>query len=359
MGGLNILVTGSIPNDYLYHQQDQTAAQAKFEKFCFAIGAALARKGDQLTVLSDYTSHVDANVFRGYASVASKSPQSCPPVRITYGDPKDPENSNAAQKFTEVIREFPSVRTENVTGDGEYPFNRVAIIREVTAVIVIGGAESAKMIVEIANALGKTIIPISIFGGVGTVTWSQVKSAIQLVVGQSTNSLIDPSSDVTDQRADEVLIVLKKMVSALARGTALFYPFVIGIEVVLIIIWFAILLNGAKYSDVAIPLALVCMAIFGIVMRALIRLLGDENVALKWKTFSIEAGIGVGLALIYYILFMLGGSSIAADIKQSLTDDKSFRSICLIISLLAFGVSFLLEDTIQKITKKLAETTKL
>jgi hypothetical protein len=357
MATLKILVSGS-GSRFEVDPAGKIAGGDRFQEFCESLGGALARKGHQIFLLSDYDVHADSATFKGYGEASVATQRDLPPAVVTYGTVSDPENKKGI-KFVELRGRFPKLEVRDFNGEGEYPFNRVSIVREVDVVIVVGGEKGAKDMVEIAQALGKTIIPVACFGGVGERTWDRLRADIDRVTNHMTEPLTRYFGDTSDQRSDAIVALVERMATANRRETRVLYPYLLAVELVCVFVWFAVLLTGQSYSQLSIPIILLCMAIFGIVMRSLIRMFGNQDVVITAKIFAIEAGIGTGLSLIYYIFFMLGGSSITDSLKSALATERSFTSIGLIISLLAFGVSFLLEDSILKASKKLSEVNAL
>ena len=151
----------------------QITSGDKFKEFCETLGAAIARAGHQLVVLSDDPRHADVAALDGYLIVA-QGKTDLPPILITQGSNLDPENRNVL-KF-DAQRRAATVLFKDLSTDGEYPFNRVGIVQEIDCLIVIGGQEGAKQLVEIAYAMNKTLVPIASFNGVGACAWTDWKS---------------------------------------------------------------------------------------------------------------------------------------------------------------------------------------
>jgi hypothetical protein len=105
-----------------------------------------------------------------------------PPILVTRGSSLDPENSNAAKFIAQ--RSLANVAFKDLDTEGEYPFNRVGIVDAIDVLIVIGGQDGAKQLVEIAYALKKTLVPVSSFGGVADHAWNRLEMLIESVVGQ-------------------------------------------------------------------------------------------------------------------------------------------------------------------------------
>jgi hypothetical protein len=92
------------------------------------LGYAIASRQHQVFLLSDDDRHADPHVFRGYATQAQQQRTQVPPIRLSYGDSSDPENRSAT-KFRTYRERFPDVVVEDVDVSGNYPFNRVSIVR--------------------------------------------------------------------------------------------------------------------------------------------------------------------------------------------------------------------------------------
>src|SRR5882757_231742 len=139
---LRVLVTGS-GSRYEIDQGGNIVSGDKFVELCEALGKVLASRQHQIFLLSDNNHHADPHLLRGYAGQAQAKTIQVPPIRVSFGDSNDPENQPAL-KFRESREQLPHVVMEDVDVMGNYPFNRVSIVRDVDVVIAIGGQKGVK-----------------------------------------------------------------------------------------------------------------------------------------------------------------------------------------------------------------------
>jgi hypothetical protein len=346
-----ILVTGSI--------QRTEERREDFFHACENLGAAIANSGHFLCVLSQDENHADPHVFVGYAKqmrlLKSANPDlKIPKVTIGYGPLTDGENEApwGHPKLSPLRDEYPELPIADLNTDEDYPFNRVAIVKQaIDLVVVIGGAEGAKQFVEIASALNKAVLPLPEFDGTAGSVWERQKSAIRLIA-KSQDRIEDAIRDMTKSLKIGERIVLSKRSETSVSEIGL-----VATEALCLVLWFVFFLTGISHLRLSMGLLLLVSAVFGIMMRSLTQLLSRDAEPILAKRFLIELGLGVGLAFIYYVLFSLGGSSVAPDFKETLKNDHSFSSLAMIVSIIAFSVSFLLEDSLAKLTKKLEKVS--
>lgn len=324
-------------------------------KFCGDVGKALAKHGHQLVLLSDAPQHVDLYVLHGYLSEPTRR-GALPAVRVSYGSVTDTENRTAL-KFAPERQEFAGARFDDFNAEGDYPFNRVGIVRDVDVVVVIGGSDGAAQFVEISYALDKPIIPVPAFRGVAEMAWSKISRDQKRMWGRSTKALEHFYGDIYEGRGEEVVDLIERVVQLSRREAKITIPLLLGTEIVTLLAWFFMFTRGRDFAALAMPLLIVMMGVFGIVLRSLVRLFRDPMRDESARTFAIEIGLGVGLGVVYYLFFRLGGSSIAPDLDQSLKAGR-FDSVALVVSVLALGASFMLEQAVAQASRRLAEVTE-
>ncbi len=335
----------------------QIKGNDKFVEICKEIGRQLANRKHQVYLLSDKDSHADVHIFSGYAEELDNKKIKAPPILVSYGNKDDPEN-NEGIKFHNLRQKYKDVLINDFNASADYPFNRVSIIKQIDALIVIGGSDGTKQLIEIATSLDKPIIPISAFGQVAERTWNSMELYFRRVLQNQTEPLTKYYGDTSSLRVNGVLDIVEKMVRVQNKETSFSYKFLILVECVALVLWFIVFQSGSKYSQIAMPVLIFMMAILGIILRSLIRLLKDPDQFIQAKVFFVEIGLALGLSVIYYFFFQLGGSSISTDF-ESILKDRTFNSVALIVSLLTVGVSFLLEETIEKASKRLSRVTDL
>lgn len=353
---LKLLIAGS-GSRYEIERGGQIKGGDKFVEICEEIGRQLANRRHQIYLLSDYEGHADLHIFSGYAEEAQSKKIKVPPLRISYGSKDDPENKEGI-KFLDLRQQYADVPITDFNASGEYPFNRVAIIKQIDALIVIGGSDGTKQLIEIAASLDKPIIPISAFGQVAESAWNRMELDFRRVLQDQTDPLTKYFGDTSPSRVNGIIDIVEVMVRIQKKETSFSYKFLVLVECIALVLWFIIFLSGNKYSQIAMPVLILMMAIFGIILRSLIRLLKDPDQFIQAKVFFVELGLAIGLSVIYYFFFQLGGSSISTDFESALKD-RTFSSVALIVSLLTVGVSFLLEETIEKASKRLSRVTDL
>jgi nucleoside phosphorylase len=175
------------------------------------LGRALARRRFQLLLLSDAEQHADPHVLRGYCTEASKiRANNLPPILVSYGSDKDPENQNAL-KFEAFRKRYRKFKFDDFSTVSDYPFNRVSAVRRVDAVIALGGADGVRQLIEIADALGVPMIPIAAFGGVAERAFYQ-RMIYFNQLGSISDCLTEYAGNVTIERAGDVLAVVERLI---------------------------------------------------------------------------------------------------------------------------------------------------
>jgi hypothetical protein len=204
---LRFAITGS-GQRHLVDQHGNLTSGDKFDEFCESLGSAIARAGHQLVVLSDLPGHADTAALKGYLTIAQGN-LALPPILVTRGSALDPENSNAAKFIAQ--RSLANIAFKDLDTDGEYPFNRVGIVEAIDVLIVIGGQDGAKQLVEIAYALKKTLVPISSFGGVAERVWNRLEMLIDSVAGDQKDALSGFFGSISHSRSDTIVAVADQL----------------------------------------------------------------------------------------------------------------------------------------------------
>jgi len=130
---------------------------------------------------------------------------------VSYGSSTDPENQDAL-KFSKLRDKHPAVTLRDVDIRGEYPFNRVAIVRQVDVVIALGGAEGARQLMEIADALDVPIVPFAAYGEVAKQVFDRRRLLLEQA-GVDVSCLTRNTGDASIGRAREIVRVAETLVS--------------------------------------------------------------------------------------------------------------------------------------------------
>ncbi len=211
---MRILVAGSSDRR---HPGENLKEPDRFREMCEKLGAALAKRGHELLLLSDSDRHADPSVLKGYAKAAGGPSLSQPlQVLVSYGSESDPENRSKL-KFPND-RQHQNVLVTDVDIAGEYPFNRVSALQRVDAMIVVGGEAGTKQLVEIAEALALPVVPVAAFGGVAEIALDRRRILFEQSVGSSVDCLTRYFGDVTDRRADEIVGIAEALLRQHSRN---------------------------------------------------------------------------------------------------------------------------------------------
>jgi nucleoside phosphorylase len=192
---MKILVTGSC----------QRGNTASFQQLCRDLGQQLAQQGHQIVLLSDDPRHADPCLAEGYLKVAARpSAPVLPPILVSYGTLEDPENKKGL-KFRGLRKPANPNQFSDFNAQAQYPFNRVAVVRQVDAVVAIGGAEGAKQLIEIADALDIPMVPCAVFGGVAERLFEQRQLLLTQLGNIDLNCLSNNYAGSPDQRAAQMV----------------------------------------------------------------------------------------------------------------------------------------------------------
>lgn len=185
--------------------------------------------------------------------------------------------------------------------------------------------------------------------------WITLKEKYRTILGDEILKAIDRHYKYNfDRRGDDVVKIIETVVRLDRKKKTVILPFLLLTEALALASGFALIIMGRNYAQIAIPALILVMATFGIVLRFLVKLFLDPDQQVpSIESFSIELGLGVGLGVIYYFLFCIGGSSIAGDLDEAMKRGP-FEPVAIVISILTIGVSFLLEDSLERARKKLS-----
>ena len=357
---LKFLVSGSGSDKY---RNGDPGYEQKFRTICERLGEVLATRGHQLFLVSEEDSYADIHALRGYANVAkknSKQKKRLPPIRVATRIGKnlqDPElDVPLGKKFKDHRQE---VAIEDFHNPGAWPFNRVSIITQVDILLVVGGAEGARDFVVIASLLEKPIVPVNAFGGIAENAWERLEVSFRKNLKDKVKPLTDPYDDVSKERAESIIDIAETVIRIDRKEDCVSHITLLGAEGFALLLWLLVVLTGDHYVSIAMPILIIAMATFGIVLRSLVRLLKRPDEMLQRRVFFVELGLAVGVGVIYYIFFQLSGSSIAQKNLSEALAGGSFIAVALVVSLITVGTSFLLEESIERLSKQLSRTVSL
>jgi hypothetical protein len=346
---MKVQVVGSVEKD------GDPSKLTEFQRVNRLIGAAVASERHQLVVLSDRPHHADISVLEGYAHSTRANK---PSVLVSTGAPEDLQNFDV--KLTKLRSRFPQLRFEMLNNARQYPFNRVAVIQEADVLLIIGGEAGSRMMAEIAFTLGKPILPILAFGGSAQSIWERLELVYKdRLPPKQLRAISSPRTSFDESDAKESVDAAGRLFSSdKARQNSL--PlFTLGlVEAVCLIGWFAAREMGPAYlpQDIVVAILLFLCAIFGVFIRAAVRIFMDQRSILTVREFTVEIGLGVGLAFVFYLLYQLTANSVTDSSGELLASGESFRRGSVVISLLGFGVAYLLEDSIQKLRREIGRS---
>jgi hypothetical protein len=321
---------------------------AELDRFVKLLGGVLARRGHQIVVLSNRDKDIDRAVLEGYANAKPTIP-----VLISSGDKDDDEN--VRYKFEEIKREYPKLRCEHLQTHRRYPLNRVEIARRVDSIILVGGHDGTKQFGEIAFALDKPILPLPFFDGEAKKAWEQLAHGYKGTLSDLEYQAIDDPSPGLDVKRVEIIV---DAAERLAKDSDRAEPrislvLLICTELTCVVVWF--LLHNTAISintkpEYLLGGLLVTSSIIGVLLRSLVRCFLSDIKNILLSAFLAELGLGIGLSFAFFLLSQIGGSMLADNLDQSMTDDPYFfRKLGFILSTLSVGVAFLLEQSIARL----------
>lgn len=166
---MKVLVVGSLTGL-------SSDSHESFRIACRALGRSLCKRGHSLIVCSNHPNHADNYVLAGFIETkpASSSTQS---ITVSFGDPADDENNPDKFRTEKEIATLKKLKWIEVDTSGEYPFNRIGVVKTADAIIIIGGQEGTKYMASTAYALEKTLVPLYWWGG--GVIWSRLEAAFK------------------------------------------------------------------------------------------------------------------------------------------------------------------------------------
>lgn len=207
---MRILVAGS--SERQYTPTPDGLGQNHFHAACQLLGGALAEHGHQIVLLSDSDFHADRFVLAGYVAAAELGKKAVPKARVSYGSQLDPENSTSTSRKFNDQRSSDYVQFEDFNAEGDYPFNRVAILRDVDVFVAIGGSEGVKGLSEIAYAINVPIVPIPSFGGTAEQIYLRERRFLSEIVGAGDIAkLTVPFMSFSTEEAEIVVTAVEKL----------------------------------------------------------------------------------------------------------------------------------------------------
>lgn len=170
--------------------QDDDFVKDDFSAFCFELGKQLAKNNIDLVVCSPYSDSADSYIIEGIKSSVEKK------ISLQLYYPKTDEledlwNSKllGLENLINVtrFRQESPLMNEPASIKYSWLFCQIQGISNSDFVFVIGGnlSGSSNLLVRIADAQGKVIIPVSKYGGVGELFYDKKKYQLIDTFGQN------------------------------------------------------------------------------------------------------------------------------------------------------------------------------
>ncbi len=156
---MRIAVVGSFPpkRDDRWPLRGTTR---RFRGACFSLGETIARLGYALDVQYDRLEDADTHFVNGYMTEARKRPKTA--HRITVWQPRRKARSSP---FGQQMRETPNLFAIENAGTGKWDSARFKMCWNADVTLMIGGHARSEVSAYLVMAAGRTLIPISSFGG--------------------------------------------------------------------------------------------------------------------------------------------------------------------------------------------------
>lgn len=315
------------------------------------LGQALAESGHELIALSHDEDHSDRHVVSGISKFCTaQTPPRRATVFVTQADPKDPEKTGEFRGGNA----FPNIDFKPITTKRKYPINRVEAVTHADIVISVAGGVNAQDLCEIARLLKKGVLPIPWFDGTGKEYWTELKALYERVLSDSEFGAVDKSTPpITLANAKEIVRVAEK-IERESRKEPLRLGLLIALQAVCIPLWVVLhKSHGAVDADFLMFGMLLLTSLLGILARVLIRAFSDARYIPEGREFIVEGALGALLAFVFFLLYLMGGNALTGDISAEIGKKDVFRRVDIVVSIMGFGVAFLLEHSIAQLGDKL------
>jgi hypothetical protein len=330
---MKILIKGSI---------DDPNFKEAFIKVCRDLGQKLSEDKHSLMIGSYRQDTVGPHVAEGASTTTKKT------LIIESYRPEGEKAPNINNiKFISRINE-----------EGPWSIALLPALDVADAVILIGGGDNTRSIGFAARALRKTLLAIPLFEGAARDIWRLSQSGYTQA-GVSEADLVAFQDSWRDDSADAVARVVKQLAKKNPfRSNAALYLLTI-FTVALLTLWGVVFLGlFHQAANMTLLLLLAISAMLGTASRIYYQLSMGKVVELTSRDMLIETGSGLLLALIFDLLYIVGGS--AYDVQPMLKEEVYAPSIAAVfVSLVGIAAAFLLDWGIVKrrLGERLSSTT--
>lgn len=156
---MRIAVVGSFPSKSDERWPLRGSAN-RFQRACFSLGELIARLGYELDVQYDRPEDADTYVVNGYMREATQSPMANHRIRVWQ-----PQRRARSTPFGALMRQVPKLFAIENAGTGKWDSARFEMCWNADTTVMIGGQARSEMSGYLVMAAGRTLIPISSFGG--------------------------------------------------------------------------------------------------------------------------------------------------------------------------------------------------
>lgn len=354
---MKILVMGIFTRKNGESDSDHDARLPKFAAASFAVGKALAERGDIIIVTVPSWQHVTQgtavarHVVQGANEVSSGNGQKTEIVLYT------PRNSEPDDD-TPDIRTLPNITIHEQIMDSPLGISyKLPDVNKADVIIVVDGGAVVQAIATAADSFGKTVVPLISLGDVpkslhddllrkdfdyyleqGDISPTEVRAL-------EANWSPERQDEGNMQNAREIVGLIKKLTALRARADAQntrWLLITVGLTILSIATWVAVFASSWMQENTWSFFIFLFLAVWpGISLRTLVSYQNGMIVRLTGSGLLIDFGvacvIAFGLALLYLIGSIAFTGQLAVDFSKELNTDITRTAVSISILGLAAG----------------------
>jgi len=307
-------------------------------QFCNDIATELSKK-NEIILGSDRKTTADFFVFEQLIKQKLKSK-----VTIFYHEMKDKPYSSF-NNFYNIDVTYKKIK-------GNWNVARVPQISYSDIIIIIGGSSKTRKIIQLAESLGKKVIPIPTSGGVADEYWNEFKNQ-----NKEYETDLENLENWNMAKSTKSIQNLCKKHTNKSKYKNINFISVILIGLISIIsfyFWNNLLLQGKSQLELIIMPLLA--SLIGVNLYAIFNIIETKSLDII-EALLLRPIAAFSLAFIVVILYLVGGLSINGnlDIFTKLAESGNFQRIGLSLSLFGVFSGLMIEQSIKFIKNKISK----
>lgn len=317
-----------------------------FKQRCIDI-ASLVSQEHELVLGSDRNNTADYFVMNELIKLNKKAK-----ITIFYHDSKEQPFSN-----NKSLKESRNLNVVYKKLKGNWNVARTPQISYSDSIIIIGGSTKTEEIIELAECLDKTVIPIPNVGGVSDAHWHEFKK-----INKQYNNQLENIENWNKSKSIKSILELSNVYSSKSEYKHIGYKMLIPMVLITIltsILWILLLSKYINFnSTIAIALMAFLSSLIGANLYGAFNLIETKMLDSK-EIFILRPIIGISITFIFIVMYMIGALSINGNIDViSNIKNEDFNRIALSLSALGVFSGLMIEQAMRFVKQKLLVYSK-